>query len=203
MPFQPAPSIGGTVIEGRMDNQLVILDLNWFSSGGISTGNLSTLAGSLGAWVTSVLTPLLSRDVTFNRVRAIDLGTATGPVVESSFTAVGGVDQESAPNNVAACVSLRTEQRGRSARGRNFVPGVPNNLLTLNTLDAGFITDLVAAYNTLVGPGTLATGWELVVLSRFTGNVARANGIGIPVTLCTMIGTSVRSMRSREIGHGA
>jgi hypothetical protein len=33
--------------------------------------------------------------------------------------------------------------------------------------------------------------------------VPRASGIGIPVTQAVFVGNSVRSMRSREIGHGA
>lgn len=203
MPFQPAPSIVGTVIDGRMDGQLTNLDLNWFATGAITPANIGTLCGDIGAWVGDVLAPLLSRDWTAFRVRGFDLSVANGAVNESPLSATGGVDVEAAPNNVAACVSLRTGTRGRSGHGRNFVPGIPNSVITLNTLDSGFISDLVAAYFTLAGAGSFSAGFELVVLSRIQGGVPLANAIGLPVTAVTMVGTSVRSMRSREIGHGA
>lgn len=203
MAFQPAPSIAGGTIHGLMDSQLVILDLNFFATGGISGISLGSLAAALGTWTTDQLAPLLSRDVTFNSVRCVDLGTQTGPEGNAGFTAVGGVDQEAAPNNVAACISLRTDQRGRSGRGRNYIPGIPNTLVTLNTLDPTFMDDLINAYGLLVGAGTFVVGFQLVVLSRFTGGVPRANGIGIPVTALRFTTNKVRSMRSREVGHGA
>jgi hypothetical protein len=203
MAFQPAPSIVGTTIEGSVDNQLTINDLYWFATGPITPTSINSLLSQLSSWVNTTLAPLLSRDWTAVRIRGVDLGSAIGASGEIPTPYVGGVDVEAAPNNVAACISLRTSQRGRSGRGRNFVPGIPNSVITLNTLDPTFIGDLTSAYATLVGAGSFEPGFELVVLSRFTGGVARANGIGIPVFSVTMVGNSVRSMRSREIGHGA
>lgn len=203
MTFQPAPSIVQATIEGRADGQLTINDLYFFATGAITAPGLNALATALANWINTSLAPLLSRDWTSSRVRVFDLTTPTGLQAELTSAVVGGVDVEAAPNNVAACISLRTAQRGRSGRGRNFIPGIPNSVITLNTLDPTFIGDLIIAYLTLVGAGSFSPGWELVVLSRVTGGVKRAAGIGIPVTDIVMVGNSVRSMRSREIGHGA
>jgi len=203
MAFQPCPSIATSVIFGTMDSQLVELTGAWFASGAITSSSLLALAGDLANWVEVSLAPELSRDVTFNGVRVADQTTSTGPVAEASLTAVGGVDQESAPNNVAACISLRTDQRGRSGHGRNYIPGVPNTLVTLNTMDAGFLDALVTAYSLLIGAGSFSAGWQYVVLSRRTGGLPRANGIGIAITSCRFTTNKVRSMRSREVGHGA
>lgn len=203
MAFQPAPSIALTTIEGSIDNQLTINDLAWFASGTITQLTLSTLATAVATWVTDFLAPLLSDDWSATRVRAVDLGSATGFVASANIGATGGVAGESNPNNVAACVSLRTAQRGRSGRGRNFVPGIPGSVVTLNTLDPTFIADLISAYTELIGAGTFVTGWQLVVLSRQFEGAPRAEGIGIPVTEAIMVTNFVRSMRSREVGHGA
>jgi len=203
MAFQPAPSIAGCVLEGRVDNQLTINDLYFFSSGAITQANLQTLSDNLAVWFTDNLAPLLSDDWSAVRVRCSDLGSATGVVAETAAAQAGGISGEANPNNVAACVSFRTAQRGRSGRGRNFVPGIPGSLVTLNTLDPTFITDLIAVYSGLIGAGTFTAAWQWVVLSRYTAGSPRANGIGLPVTSVTMVGNSVRSMRSREIGHGA
>jgi hypothetical protein len=186
-----------------MDNQLTINDLYWFSSGAITPVAVNSLLTNLFNWLNTSLSALLSRDMAFTRIRAIDLGSPIGLAQEMPAAFTGGVDVEAAPNNVAACVSLRTAQRGRSGRGRNFVPGIPNSVITLNTLDPAFITSLVDAYSTLSGAGGFTPGWQLVVLSRFTAGAARPAGIGIPVTEAVMVGNSVRSMRSREVGHGA
>lgn len=203
MPFQPAPSIALVTCEGLVDAQQTINDLAFFSSGAITQTTLQNLVNNVATWFTDNLAPLLSDDWQALRVRGADLTTATGVIAEAAAVAAGGVGGEANPNNVAACVSFRTAQRGRSGRGRNFVPGIPGAAVTLNTIDSALISNLIAAYTVLIGVGTFTPGWQWVVLSRQTGGVLRANGIGIPITSVTMVGNSVRSMRSREIGHGS
>lgn len=88
-------------------------------------------------------------------------------------------------------------------RGRNFVPAIPNAVVTLNTIDSAFITTLLDAYNMLPGAGTFEPGWQQVIVSRQTANALRPVGIATPVVNISMVGNSVRSMRSREIGHGS
>jgi hypothetical protein len=203
MPFQPAPSIAQVTIEGTVDSQLTVNDLFFFSSGAVTGVSLALLGNAVATWAATSLVPFLSRDWAGSRVRCFDLGSPTGFQYTVGMVEVGGVDVEAAPNNVAACVSIRTAQRGRSGRGRNYIPAIPNSLITLNTMDPGWMSDILGAYGFLVGAGTFAAGWQWVVLSRVTGGVPRAAGIGIPVTNAIFVGNKVRSMRSREVGHGA
>jgi hypothetical protein len=203
MPFQPVEQVAQITCQGVVDSQITINDIYFQNSAAVTPINLGTLVADMSDWFTASLAPLLSDDWSTVRVRGVDLTTITGPVAETSNSTPGGSAGEAAPNNVAACVSFRTAQRGRSARGRNFVPGIPNSLITLNTLDNGFISDLLIAYNALVGPGTFSAGWQMVIVSRVTENSVRPTGLAIPVTSVIMVGNSVRSMRSREIGHGA
>lgn len=203
MPFQPVAQTALCTLEGRVDRQLTILDLAFQNSADVNIVNLSALVSTINNWFQTQLAPLLSENWTTIRTVGVDLSDPIGPRIEESGVTIGGVAGEAAPNNVAACVSLRTAQRGRSARGRNFVPGIPNSVISLNTLDSGFISDLTGAYNNLVGPGGIAIGWQLVIVSRRSGGEERVEGISIPVIEATMVGNSVRSMRSREIGHGA
>jgi hypothetical protein len=204
MPFVAVPNTALVRLQGVVDNQMTINDLSFeVSGGGITVVNLTTLAVAVEDWWSLNVANLLSENWSTVRVTAVDLSSETGPSVEVASSTPGGVSGEAAPNNVAACVSFRTASRGRSARGRNFVPSIPNSLITLNTLDAGFITDLLNAYSLLPGAGTFLAGWEWVVVSRFTGGVERVTPVNFPVTSVIMVGTAVRSMRSREIGHGA
>jgi hypothetical protein len=204
MPFQPVPNVAQLRLEGRVDGQQTINDVYFeISGGGITPLNLLVILANVSNWWQTAVVPLLSNNFSSLRVTAIDLTTVSGPSVEQATATVGGVGAEAAPNNVAACVSLRTASRGRSYRGRNFVPGIPNSVITLNTLDSAFISDLVDAYTQLVGPGTFVPGWQFCVVSRQNAGVIRPSGLPIPITSVSMVGNSVRSMRSREIGHGA
>jgi hypothetical protein len=209
MAFIPVPNVAQITLEGIVDRQETINDLYFeVSGGGINPTNLFSITSAVATWWLGNLVPLLSRDWASSRVRGRDLTLANGSVAELSAGNIGGVDQEAAPNNVAACIKLRTSVAGRSFRGRNYIPGVPNNLITLNTLDNTFMNDVETAYNLLTGAGTFLAGWQMVVVSRFTGGSpgvpshARAAGIATPVTSCLFASPYVRSMRSREIGHG-
>jgi len=204
MAFQAVPNVAQTRIEGVVDSQLTINDLYWeISGGGINAVNLATLVGAVVNWTQTQLCPLLSDDWTAVRVVGIDLTTQTGPEVEGIVNTVGGVSGEANPNNVAACISFRTAQRGRSFRGRNFVPAIPGSVVTLNTLDPSFMADLDTAYGNLMGAGVFTAGWQWGVVSRVSGGVPRANGIISPIIQTVFTSDKVRSMRSREVGKGA
>jgi len=204
MPFVPVANVGQVRIEGRLDNQLTINDLYFeVSGGGITPTNLTDLAQAADNWAAGQLALQLSEDWTYVRSTAIDLTSATGPVAFAASTTPGSVASESAPGNVAACVSLRTAQRGRSGRGRNFVPGIPGSVITLNTLSPTFISNLLLVYNSIIGPGAMLAGFQMVIVSRFTLGAPRVTPLVIPVTEATMVANTVRSMRSREVGHGA
>jgi len=203
MPVQAVPQGALVQCMGVVDGQLTINDLSFVCSGAVTPTALNNLVAGVETWFTGSLAPLLSEDWSTTRVVGTDLSSLTGPRIEVPSVTAGGVTGEAAPNNVAACVSLRTDQRGRSARGRNFVPAIPNSVITLNTLSPTFITDLLSAYAELIGAGTFVAGWELCIISRVFEGLDRTPPITIPVTGLTMVGNSVRSMRSREIGHGA
>jgi len=191
-------------VEGRQDGQLTINDLFFtISGGGITAVNIANLAAAVATWAQAALAPLASNDWSSTRVVATDLTTASGPVAVADATAIGGVGSEAAPNNVAACISIRTAFAGRSARGRNYVCGVPNAVVTLNTMSAGYMGDVVDAYTLLIGAGTFLAGWQFVVVSRKTGGLPRPTGIFTPVTSVSFTRPTVASMRSRAVGHGA
>jgi len=209
MAFVPVPNVALTTLEGFVDRQETINDLYWeISGGGITAVNLQPLCAAVMNWWNTNLAPLLSENWSTSRVRGRDLTAPLSFIAEAAAPQAGGVAVEAAPNNVAGCIKLGSGVAGRSFRGRNFVPAIPNSVITLNTMDPTFISDVEAAYNMLVGAGTFLAGWQLVVVSRFTGggpgtpSVPRTSGIATPVTLCSFVNPFVKSMRSREVGHG-
>lgn len=203
MAYQPVPNVAHVKLEGVVDGQLTVNDIYFeVSGGGITPVNLAFLTNGCLSWFINELAPLLSEDWSTTRAIGTDLTTVDGPSLVFANATPGGVAGEAAPNNVAACVSLRTISRGRSARGRNYVPAIPNSLISLNTMDAGFMADLLSAYAILIGAGTFLAGWQMVVVSRVTGGVLRANGVPFPVIAATFTKPTVSSMRSRSVGHG-
>lgn len=203
MPPLPVPQAALVQCMGSVDQQLTIIDLSFVNSAAVTEVNLSSLVTAVATWFTDSLALQLSDDWSATRVVGTDLSDPVGARVEAPAVAVGGVSGEANPNNVAACVSFRTAQRGRSGHGRNFVPGIPGSVVTLNTIDDAWISNILLVYQQLVGPGTFAAGWQFCVVSRQTGGLARPTPLTIPITSVTMVTNKVKSMRSREVGHGA
>jgi len=184
----------------RVENTLAFEEaLPW------STTTLNQQCQALNAWCVAELLPSLSADISLREVYGTSLESDSAPTGSyiNPVPPTGGNVAGAEPGNVAAGVTFRTGNRGRSFRGRNYVPGIPNAEIALNAMSPGFLADLSTAYSLLVGAGTFSAGWQWVVLSRQTGGVLRPNGIGIPITAATFSSPYVRSMRSRSVGHGA
>lgn len=204
MAFQAVPDVAHIRYEGRVDGQLTVNDLYFeVSGGGITPVNLLALTGAVASWVTGSIVPLVCDSWTGTQVVGRDLTVQNGAVAAVTVGQPGEVTTEAVPNNVAACVSFRTGVSGRSFHGRNYVAAIPNAQVTLNTIDSALIIALVEAYTQLVGAGTFLAGWQWGVVSRVTAGAPRANGIITPIDSVLFTTPYVRSMRSREIGHGA
>lgn len=204
MPFQPVPDVAQIRIIGNSDQQLTINNLYFqISGGGITPTNIQDIVGEMVTWASGSLAPQLAETWVLTNVTGTDLSAVDGAYYELPQNVPGGVATESSPNNVAACISLRTAQRGRSFRGRNYLPGIPNAAIDLNTLNGTFTSNMTLIYNALVGPGTFLPGWQFVIVSRQNAGLVRPAGLAVPVVSCGFTNNYVRSMRSREIGHGA
>jgi hypothetical protein len=203
MPFVPVANaiqanIRGTYLGEQVENTLYF-----------GVGTPPTAAGLLAAgnalamwWQTSVM-PNLSIHYTFREVYLVSLVSASAPTataVQGAGTA-GGTVGDGMPGNVALCVSFRTEARGRSFRGRNYVPAVPESDVAGNTISSGFIDPIVAAYSELLVPGDVVTGtWGVV--SRFANGVERTTGILTSITAVLVVDNTVDSQRRRLPGRG-
>lgn len=204
MAFQPVPDVALARVIGRVDGQLTVNTLYWQVSGsGIDEVNLTTLANAVDNWANGSLVQPLSNDWAYERTDVIDLSAPNSFQVTVSSPAVGESSAEAAPNNVAACISFQTVFSGRSFRGRNYIPGIPNDQITLNTMGTPFMTSLTTIYGALIGAGTFVAGWQWGVVSRQSGGVPRVAGLFSPISGVVFKTPYVRSMRSREIGHGA
>jgi len=209
MAFVPSATEVRAQLEGRIDGQTTINDLYFSLPGGYILSDIQSLAVNLEDWFVLSLAPLLSQDWAALSLHVRALNVPAGFVVDRPAVATGGVAIESAPSNVAACVSFRTGIAGRSFRGRNYVPGIPNSVLTLNTMSDTFMIDVRQAYELLLpGGGALPGGWIWGVESQFSGTdinrkpIPRAAGVFTPIVSVLFVDPTVDSMRNRLPGRG-
>lgn len=114
----------------------------------------------------------------------------------------GEVVAESLPNNVSYTITFLTAQRGRSFRGRNYVPGLTIDHVVSNTITPATRTALLAFYETLQA-AIVSSGYTMVVVSRVSGGVERATGVTTPIIGFTTFDTTVDSQRRRLPGRGS
>lgn len=210
MAFIPVPQCAQVQIVGQIDGQETINDLYFSHGSAITIVNLQALADAVDNWYWASILPELSNDFTYLRTIVTDLTTNTsGVAFQSANTGTGGVTGEANPNNVAACISFRTALRGRNWRGRNYIPGVPGSVVTLNTISPTFVTNVQAGYRLLKFGGTAIPGdWSWVVVSRFSGvdvnhkPIPRTSGVVELVTDALFVDSTVDSQRRRLPGRG-
>lgn len=210
MPFIPVNNTAQVRLEGIVDGCQTINDLYFRQPGGIFFADIQSLVVNMDAWFTTAFAENLSNQWSTVAVHARDLTLETGLVADfASAPTAGGEGSEPAPNNVAACISFRTGTAGRSFRGRNYVPAVPNSLITTNTLESGWMGAIRAAYELLLpGGGALPGDWEWVIASRYSGvdvdgkPIPRVAGVATPVSTVVWTNATVDSMRSRLPGRG-
>lgn len=173
MPFVPVTNVAHAQFVGQIDGQETVNDLYFVSTAPpITALSLSVLADALSLWYTTDLVPVFAEDWEYSHTRVRDL-TAVDSFVATSTNGgpvSGGTTGEAAPSNVTANITFGTGLAGRNNHGSNRLPAIPNEQITLNTLDTGFLTTIVNTYSDLIAPSTvLPGGWTWVVVSRFSG----------------------------------
>lgn len=203
MPFIPVPNTVQVNVVYEMDSQEVENTLYYEKSTGVDSTDLAALIEEINAFLVDQLLPFLGNTIQLVRVVGVLLDAADSLLYVSTtgLPVAGGAAGAAAPNNVALCMSLRTANRGRSARGRNFIPGIPKDLITENTVGSGSVTAYESAYTDLIAIGG-DDGWQQVVVSRFTGGAPRTTGLTTPVTAAFVVDPTVDSQRRRLPGRG-
>lgn len=202
MAYVPGPNVLQVELIGSLHAQAVENTLYFFRGGEWSDSTFSQLVTQLLGFLAES-TDALSNDLNYTRIEGTDLTTQSSPTYSAVIAGgqPGGVTSPALPGNVAYCVSFRTNGRGRSSRGRNYVPGLPENAVTGNTLNSANINILLAAYTGLISrAATLSAQWG--VFSRFNNGIARNTGLFQPITQVVAADIFVDSQRRRLAGRG-
>lgn len=204
MAFQPVPLCSIVELIYTWNSQRVENTLWMKRVAPPSAAELETLGELMITWWTAALRPSLSSDLILVQVDCTYKGVDTGPqaIVTTGLPSAGAAPTESVTNGTAFVVKFGTDFIGRSYRGRNYVPGLPTADYNNSLLAPATVASIMDGYNALTGVLD-GTGWEHVVVSRFSGGASRPSGVSTAVTSYTNTTTASRSQRRRNPGVGA
>jgi hypothetical protein len=206
MPFVPAPNIIQAEMRCTRDGQKIENRVMIDNLAVVDAGSLLEVATLVWDWWELTYAPLLPTTVTLNEVVTTDMSAIDGPqfTYAPDATTTGGIDGASLPNEVSLCVSLRSGNRGRSARGRFFFVGIPNTAMAnTNNVSPTFAGNAASALQTLVN-SIDTSGRLLVIVSYVSEGVPRVGGpVYYPVLSAVVVDTIVDSQRRRKPGVGA
>lgn len=203
MPYQPVENTVLVELRYTLHGENVENTLHFHSEDGVTLANMQDLADFVDDWWDTSVRPLQSTAVTYRETYLTDLTTQTSPTYTSTVkSGLAGTDGSASgmPGNVTLCVSLRTNNRGRSGRGRNYFVGLNEDDVTGNFVVQAKADNIILAYENLLVPALFP--YQLVVVSRQFNGVQRAEGLVQPVTNVLYTDLASDSMSRRLAGRG-
>lgn len=165
---------------------------------------MSDLADAALAWWTSNVRTIVSDTLALREVYLKSLHAAIAPevTITSGLPSSGTMTVPPLPSSVSLAVSLRSNQTGRSARGRWFWCGFAEDQVDGNIVTGGTITSIDAALTNLKNEID-GLGHTWVVVSFFSGGVPRPGGpVYSDVVTIAVVDPVVDSQRRRLPGRG-
>jgi hypothetical protein len=167
--------------------------------------DVDTLATELRSFWEDELAGHVVQDLELNEIYITDLTSNTAPTYTYPISPASTGDLAGAPlpSNCTFCVSFRTDGRGRSSRGRNYVAGLAESNVNGNVLDPVDADGIVAAYtNGILANVTLDGYFTWVVLSQYENKQPRTNALAQPVLSVLYTDRIIDSQRRRLTGRG-
>lgn len=215
MPFVPVSGVFQWILLFNLFNQAVSVTHDFLTGVTMDETYLNDISLALrNAWLAHV-SPIQSSQISRVQSRAISQASSSAPEGQFTETSVnsGGVSEGTgAPGSVTIAVKKATLNRGRSYRGRMYVPGIPLSALSsgnADTVTSTFISNLLSALGLFYADALTADSTLMpVVVSRFSGvdpithkPVPRTSGIKTPVA-ALVVNNQVDSQRRRLAGRG-
>lgn len=206
MPFVSAPNIIQTefryTLFGQQTENRIMVD----NLAAVDAAACEAVATLCWDWWELTYSPLITANCTLREVVATDETADDGPqfIYAPDTTTVGTGSGSALPNEVSLCLSLRSASRGRSARGRWYTAGIPNNIMAdANNVNSTYASAIVSAMQTLIN-SIAASDRALVIVSYEHNKVPRPGGpVYYTVEACTLVDTVVDSQRRRKPGVGS
>lgn len=205
-PLPPISNVYRVVLKFISSGQNVANVLHYTQSTPGQTAVLAELASGLDTLWNLHLKPQTGATVNLSTIDVTDLGPAgVATYTHTPGSArVGTNATPTLPNNVTACISVRTNLRGRSFRGRIYHVGLTEGMVAGDTIATPTVQALEAAYGNImqVLVGGSSAVYDLGVLSYYTNNQLRGTPVFSRATSVTC-DPFVDSQRRRLAGRGA
>lgn len=185
------PFINTAEIVMQFDQQGVpgLVTLGVKKGAALSPTDLDNIGDLACAWITGQIGNYQHNSITWNQVKVTDLTTQFAPVSirTTGLPATGGVATGGVVGaQCAMVVSFQTANRGRSYRGRMYIPSLPASALqTASTWSTTAAGNVQSGITSLLSTLTLA-GYQPCILSRQENLVRRLIGVATPITTFTV-----------------
>lgn len=164
---------------------------------------MAELGAHLVNWWDTSMQSAMPTNLSLINVKLTDLSTVDGPVLDygTGLPLAGLSVSPSLPNNVALVLTKRTALRGRSYRGRVYIPGMVEANVTANTVAGALVTAFITAFGLIKSFSTTTEDWVQGVVSRYNDGNPRITGVITPIVSFTSDGV-IDSQRRRLPGRG-
>lgn len=201
--YIPASNTAKVEVFFRQDSQQIENVFHVRGESAWSEVSLAELVNEFANWVSNTYADCWHTSCHAIAIKATDLSSVSGPVIESALDPeVAGVETGSAalPSNVSLVIKWTTTQRGRSFRGRTYVPGLAAAFVSANTITPTYHATVVGAASQLWS-AIRAKNWDLVVVSYCNEKEWRTSAAVTQITGWS-VDTTLDSQRRRLPGRG-
>jgi hypothetical protein len=162
----------------------------WFTKPNFTGLDLLALAEVVDGVVDFSYKPILQNAHAYVESTAYDMRTETGEAITVNDSAGQGANNNGESLGPGMCVvlTLYTNARGRSGRGRHYWGGAGEGDYASNFFSQTYANAVKAAYDAMVG-AALSIGWVSSVVQRYENKVALEAGVPREIT-----STVVRSL---------
>lgn len=169
--------------------------------GGYVLADLVALAAGVDGQWQGTWRALQPAEVTYLRTEVRGLALENDVSTSNSISTNSGLHATSPlPNNVTFAVKKESGLTGRSARGRTYWIGIPQNEIQAaneNLILPAYAVNAVAAVDSIRTQIIANPPWTPVLVSRFTEGVKRAFGITFPWVTTSNVDLRVDTLRGR------
>lgn len=204
MPFIPVPWTVMIELRYQAHGSLLENTLYFWRDGGFTTPLFTALVLHMYNWWNNELRINLGDQLVFRECKGTGLTVPNGAVtyyIPPTLRYGDVVGGTAVPNNVSFSVSFRTASRGRSFRGRNYIPAMRSIMLNGDAVTTSQRDAWLQDYRCLLPGGTydpLTCSW--VVVSRYENGQPRTQGIVTPITQVVAVTDNLGSQRRRLLG---
>lgn len=204
MPYIPADNVCQAELFQTWDTQSVENVLHFRPNGSLTPTKMTELGAHIVTWWNTYIKGAMPTTLQLTQIKLTDLTLDIGPVVNhaTGLPLAGTNGSPSLPNNCAIVLTKRTLLRGRSFRGRIYVPGLVEAYVTGNTYAPGNLATTVTDWSRLLTFTTASDTWDMVVVSRYNANAPRVNAVITEVSSLDSDGV-IDSQRRRLPKRGA